>query len=152
MNGILIDTHCWLWVMMTPEALNRSAADLISERENAFFFSAVSALEIAIKSALGKLNLPGPPAEYIPARLEDMAMKSLPVYQQHALRVGELPMHHRDPFDRLLVAQAQIENLPLMTADPVVAKYDVDIIWAGKGRAPRRGRRRRQAGPTESTN
>lgn len=142
MNAILIDTHCWLWANMTPEMLSHSAADLIADRENAFVLSAVSALEIAIKSALGKLDLPAPAEEYVPMRLESLAMKALPVYLQHSLRVGELPQHHRDPFDRLLVAQAQIENLPIMTADPEIAQYDVQIIWAGKGRAPRRSRAR----------
>ena len=143
MSAILIDTHCWIWAMGTPEMLNRSAAELLLERENAFLFSAVSALEIAIKSALGKLKLPDAADKYVRSRLEAAAMKSLPVYLQHALRVGELPLHHRDPFDRLLVAQAQIENLPIMTADPAIAQYDVDVIWAGKGRAPRRRRSRR---------
>ena len=142
MSAILIDTHCWLWAMTAPETLSRPAAELIRDRENAFVFSTVSALEIAIKSALGKLDLPEPAGEYVTSRLEVLAMKALPVYLQHALRVGELPQHHRDPFDRLLIAQAQIENLPIMTADPVLAQYDVQIIWAGKGRAPRRSRAR----------
>lgn len=140
MSAILIDTHCWLWAINSPELLNRAAAELLVEPENAFLLSAVSALEIAIKWAGGKLDLPQPPEKLIASSLEMLPMKSLPVYQQHALRVGELPPHHRDPFDRLLIAQAQIERLPIMTADPLIAQYDVEIIWGGRGRAPRRSR------------
>jgi len=143
MSAILIDTHCWLWANGAPGMLNRAAADLLRERENAFVLSAVSALEIAIKSARGNLELPEPATKYVASRLEMLGMKSLPVYLQHALRVGELPPHHRDPFDRLLIAQSQIEGLPLMTADPIIAQYDVEFIWAGRGRAPRRARPRR---------
>src|SRR5689334_17337320 len=109
MSAILIDTHCWLWAISTPEMLNRAAADLFPERENAFMLSAVSALEIAIKSARGKLDLPAEPTELVASSVRMFSMTSLSVSLQHALRVGELPPHHRDPFDRLLVAQAQIE-------------------------------------------
>lgn len=104
-------------------------------------FSAVSALEIAIKVSLGKLRLPQPPAEFVRSRVDALSMISLPVYQTHALHVAELPRHHRDPFDRLLIAQSQVENIPLMTADAALAAYDLELIWAGRGRAPRRSRR-----------
>lgn len=135
----LVDTHCWLWSVSAPQRLRAAAAELIEDGENAVVFSAVSALEIAIKASLGKLQLPEPPTRFVESRLRALGMTSLPIYLSHALRVGDLPQHHRDPFDRMLVAQSQIERLPLMTADAAIAAYEVDIIWAGRGRAPRRG-------------
>ena len=137
----LIDTHCWLWAVSAPERLRPTAREAIESRENTVLFSAVSALEIAIKVSLGKLQLPKPPAEFVRSRVDALSMTSLPVYQTHALHVAELPPHHRDPFDRLLVAQSQVENVPLMTADAALAAYDLELIWAGRGRPPRRSRR-----------
>src|SRR5438105_3812750 len=139
----LIDTHCWLWAVSSPHRLRDQAVELVRDPSNAIFFSSVSALEIAIKFASRKLDLPMPPAELLPASLDALPITHLPVYVTHALRVGELPRHHNDPFDRVLIAQSQIEELPLMTADAVIAQYDVDIIWAGRGRQPRRGRARK---------
>jgi PIN domain nuclease of toxin-antitoxin system len=141
MRRFLIDTHCWLWAMVAPDRLNAAATELIGSDENTVVFSAVSAWEIAIKVGLGKLQLPEPVDNYVVSRIDDQAMKPMPVYIHHALRVAELPPHHRDPFDRLLIAQAQIEGLPLMTADAAIAAYDVEIIWAGRGSAPRRAHR-----------
>ena len=137
----LIDTHCWLWAVSAPERLRAAARKTIESRENTVLFSAVSALEIAIKVSIGKLRLPEPPGEYVRSRVDTLSMTSLPVYQTHALHVAELPPHHRDPFDRLLIAQSQVENLPLMTADAALAAYDLELIWAGRGRPPRRSRR-----------
>jgi PIN domain nuclease of toxin-antitoxin system len=137
----LLDTHCWLWAVSAPERLRRSGAELIESRENTIVFSAVSALEIAIKVSLGKLEVPEPVGEFVSSRVDALAMIALPVYLSHALRVAELPPHHRDPFDRLLIAQSQIEHLPLMTADATLAEYDVEIIWMGTGRAPGRPKR-----------
>jgi PIN domain nuclease of toxin-antitoxin system len=136
----LIDTHCWLWAVSSPDKLRPSAIELIRSRDNTILFSAVSALEIAIKVSLGKLQLPEPPSDYVTSRLDLMAMTPLPVYLPHALRVAGLPLHHGDPFDRLLVAQCQIERVPLMTADTVITEYDVEILWAGLKRAPHRRR------------
>src|SRR5437868_3051817 len=135
---VLIDTHCWLWAMAEPQRLSPAARRVIEDQSNTIFFSAISALEIAIKFARRKLNLPAHPNEYVPSRVNANGMTHLAVYISHALRAGELPPHHKDPFDRLLIAQSQIEELPLMTADAVVAHYDVDVIWAGRGRRPKR--------------
>jgi len=132
----LIDTHCWLWSFLSPERLNDAAAELMQSDESGIVFSAVSAAEIAIKVGIGKLQLPEAAKEYVAAGIEDFEMKALPLYLHHALRVAELPLHHRDPFDRMLVAQAQMEGLPLMTADPKLAAYDVEIIWAGREATP----------------
>lgn len=138
----LLDTHCWLWAVSAPERLRNSGAELIEDAANTVIFSAVSALEIAIKVSLGKLTLPIPASDFVTSRVDALAMTVLPVYVSHALRVSSLPRHHADPFDRLLVAQCQIERLPLMTADAALAAYDIEILWIGKGRTPRRSRRR----------
>ena len=136
----LIDTHCWLWAITSPERLKPLAADLIESKDNTVVFSAVSAIEIAIKFSIGKLRLPEPPDAFVSSRMASLAMAPLPIQINHALRVGVLPLLHRDPFDRLLVAQSQIERLPLMTADEEIVEYDVEFIWAGRGEAPRRAR------------
>ena len=103
---------------------------LVEARETNLMLSAASAWEIAIKHRLGKLSLPAPPAEYVPSRLRLLRTSPLPISDEHALRTGELPPHHRDPFDRLIVAQTQLEDVSILTADRQLAQYDVEIIWA----------------------
>lgn len=136
----LVDTHCWLWGTTSPERLRPAAVALIESSTNTVLFSTVSALEIAIKFSLGKLRLPEPPETFVPSRVATLSMVLLPVYLGHALQLALLPHHHRDPFDRLLVAQSQVEGVPLMTADAAIAAYDVEVIWAGRGRVPRRSK------------
>jgi len=132
----LIDTQCWLWAYSARERLNDTAWKQMRSGENIVIFSAVSVAEIAIKARVGKLTLPSPAKEFFATKIPESSVSTLPLYVHHALRVAEMPLHHRDPFDRLLVAQAQAEGLPLMTADPKLAKYDVEIIWAGKEPPP----------------
>jgi PIN domain nuclease of toxin-antitoxin system len=127
---ILLDTQCWLWMAAAPERLSARARGLVDSTENDLFLSAASAWEIAIKHALGKLQLPEPPARYVPTRLEVLRTLALPIEHSHALQVGALPAHHRDPFDRVLIAQAQVEDLPILTADSVFSRYDVVVIAA----------------------
>jgi PIN domain nuclease of toxin-antitoxin system len=134
----LLDTHTWLWAVSAPERLRRVGAELIESRENTVVLSTVSAHENAINVSLGKLEVPEPVEKFVSSRIDALAMTTLPVYLSHALRVADLPQHHRDPFDRLLIAQSQIERLPLMTADATIAEYDIEIIWIGSGRAPGR--------------
>ena len=141
----LLDTHTWLWAVSAPERMRNSGAEMIEDAKNVVIFSAVTALEIAIKVSLGKLKLPVPASEFVSSRVDALGMTVLPVFVSHALRVASLPQHHKDPFDRLLVAQCQIERLPLMTADAALGQYDLEIIWIGEGRAPRRSRRRATA-------
>jgi PIN domain nuclease of toxin-antitoxin system len=141
---VLLDTQCWLWWLLAPERLNAAAQELFASARAALYLSAASSWEIAIKVGLGKLRLPAPPARYVPARLEEQAIGALALEHAHALRVAELPPLHADPFDRLLVAQAQLERMALLTADAQVVAYDVETLWAGEGPPPRaRGRRRR---------
>lgn len=127
---ILLDTQCWLWLHAEPERFGAEALTVVEDRDNELLFSAASAWEIAIKYALGKLPLPVPPAEYVPSRMGRAGTTAVPVLHDHALRVATLPPHHRDPFDRLLVAQGQAERLRLLTADRQFAPYDVEVIWA----------------------
>jgi PIN domain nuclease of toxin-antitoxin system len=108
----------------------------MEDPENTLLLSAASSWEIAIKYALKKLELPEPPARYVPSALRRGGVTPLPVEHAHALQVSELPPHHRDPFDRLLIAQAQLEGATLVTADPRFLLYDVDVLWAGAGEPP----------------
>lgn len=126
----LLDTHCWLWLQASPERLSKEVLALLEDSANDLFFSAASSWEIAIKYALGKLPLPEPPARYVPSRMRISGCGGLPVQHVHAVRVAELPLHHRDPFDRLLVAQAQIEKLVLVTVDRQFEKYDIEVCFA----------------------
>jgi PIN domain nuclease of toxin-antitoxin system len=128
---LLIDTHCWLWWFGDPDRLNDDAKRLIANKANTVYLSSASSWEIAIKAALGKLQIPEPPGKYVPSRLSSQGMSSLPIEHRHALHVFSLPHHHRDPFDRMLVAQAQVESLPILTADQLLSAYDVKLIWAG---------------------
>ncbi len=93
------------------------------------FFSAASAWEIVIKAQLGRLRLPDRADRFLSEQVAINAMQSLPVSLSHALQVLALPNHHRDPFDRILVAQSQVENLPIVTADRIFARYGVETIW-----------------------
>ena len=127
---LLLDTHSWLWWINLPARLSPQALAIIADRENQIFLSAASSWEIAIKYALGKLPLPEPPGSFVPKRLARDQMVALAVQHVHALKVAELPHHHRDPFDRLLIAQAQVERMPILTADTQFQDYGVDIIEA----------------------
>ncbi|MBC8093222.1 MAG: type II toxin-antitoxin system VapC family toxin [Pseudonocardia sp.] len=127
---VLLDTHAWLWMAMDPDRLRAESRDLMVDPDNQVLLSVASTWEIAIKYRLGKLSLPRPPAYFLPDLMARMRIEDLPIESRHALRVAELPDHHRDPFDRLLVAQAMVEGLPVVSADPQVARYDVTVIPA----------------------
>jgi PIN domain nuclease of toxin-antitoxin system len=114
----------------SPERFSNRARSLVLSTGNELYLSSASAWEIAIKHGLGKLPLPEPPHRYVPSRVEKLRMWALPIDHSHALRVATLPPHHRDPFDRLLVAQSQVEDLPILTADPIFDRYDVTVIAA----------------------
>ena len=125
---LLLDTHVWLWLQVSPERFSGTTLDLLADTSNELWLSAASCWEMAIKYALGKLPLPAPPSEYVPSRMERSGTTALPVLPIHALMVAGLPSHHRDPFDRLLVAQAQHERVSLVTSDAVFRSYDIDIV------------------------
>jgi PIN domain nuclease of toxin-antitoxin system len=113
-----------------PERLSEPTQQALRDPASDLYLSVASVWEIAIKFAAGRLQLPEPPAEFVAQRLEEDKVRVLSILLGHALRAGELPPHHRDPFDRLLVAQAQIEGLTLLTADRELAAYDVQLHWA----------------------
>jgi PIN domain nuclease of toxin-antitoxin system len=125
----LLDTHCWLWMQVSPERISTEVLEQLQNPENALYLSSASSWEIAIKWALGKLPLPEPPEDYVPRCLERQGVVGLPIQHRHALHTASLPPHHRDPFDRLLLAQAQLERLTLVTADETLAAYDgIDLL------------------------
>lgn len=130
---LLLDTHCWLWYLLSPPKLNQVSRQLLQDPEQEIYLSAASVWEIVIKYDLGQLELPLAPTEYIPKRLEALGHKSLPISQEHVLHIEKLPLHHKDPFDRVLIAQAQVEGLQLVTADEILKRYDVSMIWARAG-------------------
>ena len=128
---ILLDTHVWLWMVATPERMNASIRSRLADRANELYLSAASAWEIAIKYRIGRLPLPEPPERFVPPRLLRDAVMPLAVEHAHALRVAGLPDHHRDPFDRLLIAQALCENLVLYTADEKLLRYPAPCELVG---------------------
>ena len=130
----LLDTHCWLWMQTEPERFDAHLLAALESSASSKFLSAASAWEIAIKYAIGRLPLPEPPAEYVPERMRLNQVRALPITPAHALAVAALPHHHRDPFDRILVAQARIEGLTLITADKVLERYDAPILRVGAAR------------------
>ena len=117
-------------MQVSPERFSREALGLVQNPENALFLSAASSWEIAIKYALGRLSLPLPPWEYVPSRLHNSGVESLPVHHSHALHLATLTLHHKDPFDRLLIAQAQLEGCSILTSDRRLAAYEVRLLWA----------------------
>jgi PIN domain nuclease of toxin-antitoxin system len=125
----LLDTHAFLWWIAGDERLSMLASQAIADGRNEIFVSAASVWEIAIKGRLGRLNIPGDPGQFIGGQMIENSFRGLPIVAGHALRVWELPDHHRDPFDRMLVAQAQVEGLTLVSRDPEVSRYDVEVIW-----------------------
>lgn len=127
---LLLDTQAWLWMVSAPEKLSERSRETLENPDHELFLSSASAWEIAIKYATGKLRLEEPVDRFVPSRATIFQTSSLPILQAHAVRAGALPRHHRDPFDRMLVAQGQIEDLPIMTSDPVFKRYDVQIIAA----------------------
>lgn len=126
----LLDTRVWLWLQTRPERLADEVREQLADGSAQLFLSAASSWEIAIKCALGRLLLPEPARTYVPSRMRRDGVDGLPVTHVHALQVATLPHHHGDPFDRLLVAQAQLEKLRLVTVDPQVERYDVDVLPA----------------------
>jgi PIN domain nuclease of toxin-antitoxin system len=124
----LLDTQVWLWMLAAPERLSKRGRAFVTSPENELVLSAASAWEIAIKYGLGKIRLPEPPGEYFPKLVMRTGVTPLPIHHRHALHVAALPLHHRDPFDRLLIAQAQIEDIPIVTADPNFSLYEVDVL------------------------
>jgi PIN domain nuclease of toxin-antitoxin system len=126
---VLLDTHTFLWWNLDAPQLSDRVREIIGDGRNEIFFSAASGWEIAIKYARGRLELPEPPDLYVSQRLALHRFTPLPIQMSHALQVHGLPDIHQDPFDRLLVAQSQMEGLPLLTVDEHIKQYGVTVIW-----------------------
>jgi PIN domain nuclease of toxin-antitoxin system len=126
---LLLDTCTFLWMMAEDERLGSTARRNIVDPANDLILSAASSWEISIKFALGRLRLPQPPEAYVPSRMERSGISGLSIEHDHVLATAGLPAHHRDPFDRLLVAQCQIEGIAIITPDPTFALYAVTTIW-----------------------
>lgn len=127
---ILLDTHTFLWwVSERGTRLSDRARDLLSDGKNQASLSVASVWELAIKAGAGRIALPRRAEDYVPDRMRHHGFDLLGIDLPHTFRAGALPRIHGDPFDRMLVAQAQIEGLPILTADPAISRYDVETIW-----------------------
>jgi len=123
---LLLDTHALVWALSDPAQLPGTVRKTIENPSNMIYVSAVSIWEIAIKAALGKIDLE---IEDLPNAITEVGFTELPVTIAHACAVRKLPMHHRDPFDRMLAVQSSLENLPLITKDPVFSLYGTNHVW-----------------------
>lgn len=124
----LADTHVLIWAREDPARLSRKARAILEDRSTAILFSVASIWEIAIKLSIGKLRIEGTLNDLVKALIGD-GFELLPIRVAHLLIVADLALHHRDPFDRMLVAQAQAEAVQLITADPLFDEYAVSTLW-----------------------
>ena len=128
----LLDTVVWLWSVGPTERIGRAGLEILSQGSQEIYLSAASVWEISIKARSGKFTLPEEPARYIPDRLAKQGIRGLPVNQTHAIKVYDLDLHHNDPFDRMIIAQASVEGLTVLTSDRIFGKYPVEVVWFGK--------------------
>jgi PIN domain nuclease of toxin-antitoxin system len=124
---VLLDTHTFLWALGAPDRLSARAREAIAISER--FWSVASIWEALIKVQSGKLPVPLPAGDYLMSKMSANGVAVLAVRLEHVLRVEELPLHHRDPFDRILIAQSIEEKLPVITADPIFGRYPIQVIW-----------------------
>ena len=127
---LLLDTHVWLWMLAAPERIRPDLLAELGDPATRLLLSAASSWEIAVKYASGRLDLPEPPESYVPSRMQRSGVSGLAVQHAHAVRVASLEPHHRDPFDRLLIAQAQLEAMAIVTVDPAFDAYEVQVVRA----------------------
>jgi len=124
---VLIDTHVLLWGLQDEAKLSRRVQALLPAAD--VWISVASLWEIIAKIQVGKLTLPTPVGEYLTTKLTANGVSVLPIRFDHVMRLESLPLHHRDPFDRILIAQSLSESLPLVSADPQFERYSVELIW-----------------------
>ena len=128
MNALL-DTHTFLWWVMDAPQLSETAKAFIANPDNQLFFSVAGAWEIIIKVGTGKLSIPEEPDSYLNSRITDNRFEILQIELSHVLQVAKLPDLHRDPFDRIIIAQSQVTGMPILTINRLIVQYDVDAIW-----------------------
>ncbi len=126
---ILLDTCTFLWAALDDPRLSAAARDAFRDPDNDLFLSSVSAWEITVKHALGRLPLPEPPNQYVPSLRRDHEIEPLPLDEESALHLVRLPALHRDPFDRMLVCQALVGGMVMLTPDRLITQYPVRSIW-----------------------
>lgn len=129
MPRIVLDTHSFLWFVTADPKLSATAERLISIGSNEVLLSVASVWEIAIKVSIGRLPIPKLLDVFIPEQLRSNRIGLLPIEPRHAFEVARLPLHHRDPFDRLLVAQALVEGLPIVSVDSAFDSYPIERLW-----------------------
>jgi PIN domain nuclease of toxin-antitoxin system len=122
---LLLDTHAALWWLSDDKRVAESTAAYLTDATNQVLLSAAVVWEVAIKRSLGKLEAP----DDLAATLLDAGAQALPISLEHAAAVRDLPWHHRDPFDRLLIAQAVLERAAVVSTDPALAPYDITVVW-----------------------
>lgn len=126
---ILLDTHIFLWIFTEPERFSRKARKYVENSDTSdFFLSDVSAWEASIKFGLGKLRLPEPPEVFFASRVRRAGYRHLRIDLDHVTHVHKLPTIHRDPFDRLLISQADVEGITILSDDPIFQEYDVKVM------------------------
>lgn len=125
----LIDTCTFLWMCNDEQKLSPKVKELVTDGAVDLYLSTASIWEIAIKSQLKKLTLPEPPASYIPTKLEELEIKSLPITNPDCLSISKLPLLHNDPFDRIMIIQAILNGLTILTPDELVSQYAVAVEW-----------------------
>jgi PIN domain nuclease of toxin-antitoxin system len=126
---LLLDTCTFLWIAEGSPKLSTTAQDLFRDPDNQVFLSAVSAWEIAIKYAAGKLPLPEPPEHFVPSRRMVHGVTPLALAEEETLHASVLPRHHSDPFDRMLICQSIFHGLAILSPDPLLARYPIRLIW-----------------------
>ncbi|MCK5379597.1 MAG: type II toxin-antitoxin system VapC family toxin [Acidobacteria bacterium] len=126
---VLLDTHSMLWWLANDRRLSPLAREAISDGRNRLIWSMASSWEIAVKVGIGKLTLGRPLQQLFADIVSDQGVELLPITHDHCTRLSTLPLHHRDPFDRMLVVQAQGERLPILSADPKLSQYDIEVLW-----------------------
>ena len=129
MPRLLLDTHAFLWFVTEYPKLSAAAQRMIAAGSNEPLLSAACVWEIVIKVSIGRLLIPGPLDSFIPEQLSTNRIALLPIELKHLLEIARLPLHHRDPFDRLVIAQAVVEGIPIVSADPAFDQYPIERIW-----------------------
>jgi PIN domain nuclease of toxin-antitoxin system len=127
----LLDTVAWLWSVHSEERLGDQARAILENGKEEIYLSAATSWELSIKMRLGKLNFPGAPAQIVPAFMAKQGLLPLAVNHIHAVKVYDLPSHHSDPFDRMIIAQAIVEEMTILTSDRAFEKYPVEVLWCG---------------------
>ncbi|NIM12109.1 MAG: PIN domain-containing protein [Candidatus Aminicenantes bacterium] len=125
----LLDTHVFLWWIKDSPRLSQNIKDIIKNKKNTLFLSAASIWEMMVKSKLRKLDLPDNPKGFIKEHLNINAVDILNITMEHSFEIYNLPEIHKDPFDRMLVAQAKVDKLTILTSDPYIKQYPIKTYW-----------------------